>query len=548
MQPQLLQTNPTNGTLKKAGTGILGGLGSAASYVGNLLKTAATSPIPTVPKNTAGNSIQYTSGGVPVIAPKPANMSYASPAATTYVNNQAAAAPAPAKPAAPTYTPPAGTVNVGTATNPKLQSTSANPSATNPQSTYVNNVANSSYQPAGNDTLTQGQQTAGGTVMYDTTTGLPLQQGQTTNATGSAPGTTPIGTTNPVTGQSTSTSLTAPAGQTTNNAFQDYLSAYSTYQQQQAAQAKALSDQKIAEAQGSANIQGRIEPIGDQTGQQAALSRNAAIQENALNTQNTYESTLDKNALDASQQNVAQQEALLQLQQDSFKPVAYGGSLVNTLTGQQIGGISSSDQQLLGQALANNQITTADITRYGLPAVIQALQSDPNYSSVGNKANNASDTASLQQQQQYADTTTRAYNTATANLQTLQSLMSQYGINQSSIPAINQITNKVKAGLIDPGAVAAFNSALQGLRSEYAQVLARGGSVTDTTRGEATSLIPDDLSPSQVAQVTAQLNAEGQNAITEANQSVSDIQSRLSSGTGASTSGSASGGSSLYDF
>lgn len=151
-------------------------------------------------------------------------------------------------------------------------------------------------------------------------------------------------------------------------------------------------------------------------------------------------------------------------------------------------------------------------------------------------ATGSADASSLSQQQQYLDTTNRAYQTATSNLGTLQQFMQQNNLNDSTLPILNQIQNKVKAGILAPGVVAAYQSSLAGLRSEYAQVLSRGGAVTDTERNEALSLIPDNLSPSQLQIVTKQLSTEGGNAIKESQNQINTIKGRLGGQSSSTTS------------
>lgn len=152
--------------------------------------------------------------------------------------------------------------------------------------------------------------------------------------------------------------------------------------------------------------------------------------------------------------------------------------------------------------------------------------------------------ASLSKQQEYADTTQRAFNTANDNLGSLLSYMSVAGVNNgSTVPLVNSLQNKVKAGVTDAGTIAGFRSALAGLRSEYAQVLSRGGEVTDSARASATSLLPDNLTPAQLKQVADRLNIEGSNAIKEANAQVQVIKDRAS---GKTSSTQSSGTASKY--
>jgi hypothetical protein len=116
--------------------------------------------------------------------------------------------------------------------------------------------------------------------------------------------------------------------------------------------------------------------------------------------------------------------------------------------------------------------------------------------------------------------------------------MNTAGINTAStVPFINELNNKLKAGLTDAGTIAGFKSAIQGLRSEYAQVLSRGGEVTDNARNSAASLIPDNITPAQLQQVADRLNAEGTNAITEANATVTKLKSSIGGNAGGSNFG-----------
>lgn len=165
----------------------------------------------------------------------------------------------------------------------------------------------------------------------------------------------------------------------------------------------------------------------------------------------------------------------------------------------------------------------------------------------GNKAKLTSLQSSLTDQTTYLNTTQRAYQTATQNFGVLSDFMTKNGLNTSGVPLINQLQNKVKAGLTDPGSVAAFQSMIEGLRAEYAQVLSRGGQVTDTSRNSASSLIPDNLSPEQLLKVKTQLDLEGGNAISAAQGQVQSINSQINGIIAPSGGGSSGGGSNSSD-
>lgn len=152
-------------------------------------------------------------------------------------------------------------------------------------------------------------------------------------------------------------------------------------------------------------------------------------------------------------------------------------------------------------------------------------------------------TASLGQQYKYLDTATRATNTANQNFDSLITFMQQNGINDSNVPIFNQITNKVKGGLLDPGALATYNSSIETLRSEYAQVLSKGGEVTDSVRNAANAVIPDNLTPTQLGVLRQRIQTETTNAINEAQGQINSSLQRV----GGSSSGSNSSGGSEGD-
>lgn len=344
---------------------------------------------------------------------------------------------------------------------------------------------------------------------------------------------------------------TAPADPLANNPLftsPEYDAAVAKYEALQApTDAETQNATDLANLQASyrkayTNTEGQPIPLEFITGEQKRLQQSATDLAAPLQAQATLLQAKRQAALEASKFAVDTAKSKIDAYRDYNKPtnVAIGTTLVNPYTGTTVFGGGQSEQ--IGKAIAEGRLTPDMVTRYGQGAILQALQIDPGYNFVTQKASVASDSASLKTQQDYADTTSRAYQTATANLGVLVKFMTDNNINQSGVPLINQLTNKVKSGLADPGAVAAFKSSLEGLRAEYAQVLSRGGQVTDTARNQANSLIPDNISPEQLQKVTTQLSQEGQNAIREANQKVSDIKSRIGSNSGSSKT---SGGSTV---
>lgn len=161
------------------------------------------------------------------------------------------------------------------------------------------------------------------------------------------------------------------------------------------------------------------------------------------------------------------------------------------------------------------------------------LQTNPDgsYTFMGGAqaAQSGADRASLLDQQKYVDTVQRALNTADANFKMLTEIVQKAGINNNS-PIINQLQNKLKSRVIGDQDIAAFNSLITSVRQEYAQVLARGGEVTQGVRDEAGVLIPSDISLAALKKVEETIKAEGQNIVTESQKQVQTIQSRLGGG------------------
>lgn len=292
------------------------------------------------------------------------------------------------------------------------------------------------------------------------------------------------------------------------------------------------------------------------TGQKAALQRSQNALAAPLEAQLNIAQAKRQLAMTASKAALDREQAKVDAYRDlatKTASTAMGSTLsrFNPATGQYetvvnpfgtASGNGGSATDLIGQAVADGRLTSDMVTRYGIPFLLSTLQKDPGYNFVTQKASVAADSSSLKTQQEYADTTSRAYQTATANLNVLNQLVQSSGLNQSNVPLINQLTNKVKSGLTDPGSVAAFQTALTGLRTEYAQVLSRGGQVTDTARNEANALIPDNISPAQLQKVITTLQSEGANAVKEANDKVAEIKGRIGK-SGSSQSTSTSNGS-----
>lgn len=164
-----------------------------------------------------------------------------------------------------------------------------------------------------------------------------------------------------------------------------------------------------------------------------------------------------------------------------------------------------------------------------------------NGSIVQNAADVKANSSSLTDQTKYTNNIERAFNTATDTFTALNTFMQQNGVNPSQFPDINALGNYLQShGKDAPGIIAAYKAQLATLRQEYSQVLAKGGQRSVETDREASQLIPENLSPSQLAQVQAQIKIDSDNAINEAKSQTSKISTTIG-GIGKPSSGSDGG-------
>lgn len=309
------------------------------------------------------------------------------------------------------------------------------------------------------------------------------------------------------------------------------------------------------------NANGQAIPLDFITGQQKQLQDEATNLSAPLEATASLLQSKRTAAIQADEFALSNEQSKISALRDINKPVAlgYGGSLANPSTGATLtpafgGSGTGSTTDVIGKAISDGRLTPDQVTRYGIPFIAQALQNDPGYNFITQKASVNADSQSLNTQQSYLDTTTRSFNTANDTLAALQTFMQTNGINSgSTTPLINDLQNKVKGGLTDPGAIAAFQSQLATLRNEYSQVLAKGGVRSVETDNEAKSLIPDDLAPADFQKVIDQIKIDANNAISDGQKQVDTIKARVGSnaggttnlGTSTSTPSTSSGGGSI---
>ncbi len=157
----------------------------------------------------------------------------------------------------------------------------------------------------------------------------------------------------------------------------------------------------------------------------------------------------------------------------------------------------------------------------------RAAQIDPSGNLAANKTQLAALNKSLGAQTTYLNNTQRAFNVANTTLQSVLGWMKQNNINPNQFPDFNSLSNYASSKGLDVGPVRGFQSQIAQLRAEYAQVLARNGQLTDAVRSNAQQVIPDNISPKDLATVADRLNVDSTNAIKGANDQIAQIWGQI---------------------
>lgn len=185
--------------------------------------------------------------------------------------------------------------------------------------------------------------------------------------------------------------------------------------------------------------------------------------------------------------------------------VPYSNQYVDPTTGQPVGGgsmsgsmqsaVQSIAQQVKAGTMSYDQgvQALAGYGQGGMNALQQAMGGG--FSPLQSNAQAAANQAATLQTGTMGGELTKQANTVVEHMNTLksayQNLTAQFGI-----PAINQGINWFK-GKIGDGELQSYKIALTNVRDELAKILG-GGTSTDGTRATAESLLPDNMSPSQI--------------------------------------------------
>jgi len=223
-------------------------------------------------------------------------------------------------------------------------------------------------------------------------------------------------------------------------------------------------------------------------------------------------------------------------------PAAYGQSVFNPLTRQYEGnsGLPPETMAQYAQMAANGQysaipssITSNPVLSAQLNAAAQQI--NPAYNPIASQAQGATQASNIQTlgtagassaaglTQQMSQLQSSA-NGAEANFNLLTNIAQQGGVNNFDQPALNQIEQNVKKGLIGDDAVIQFRSIIQTVRSQYASIIG-GGTPSVEALQEAQQIIPDNVSINSLKNLGVNLRADAQNRIAGIQQQISSLSS-----------------------
>ena len=162
---------------------------------------------------------------------------------------------------------------------------------------------------------------------------------------------------------------------------------------------------------------------------------------------------------------------------------------------------------------------------------------------VGSHAGVAGETKAIQDLTAYKSVAVRTLGVVDKNLPLVAALADK--VNTTGIPGMDDYIRGVKAYTGNDPDVRKYINSLATLRSEYAQMLAKGNVATEGDKAEAAKAIPSGLNSAGYDAIGTQLKLEGQNIIQASNDAITSAKS--SSSGSASTSNTATSGNAEYD-
>lgn len=357
---------------------------------------------------------------------------------------------------------------------------------------------------------------------------------------------------------------------TQHSQYQDYVNALSQAQQYSPAYIEALQQQQAAQLQGQ-QIQSNFYTGNDLPGDTLPYAQGMTARAQAQNTlqQTAATQQMQVQAL-IRQGDIAGAQALVQAAQP--QNVSPGASMVSPLTGQTTYGGSGaySDYQAqqtyfnLAQNFPDAQIPAYNpqlSAQQNLQVAQQQASQSPSFQSrntvqvqlpgggIGfvNKnqivtnpttgqatiigaaqatAANAASSAVKDLTTQQA-TTQRAVDTAEANFPLLEAVVKKSGVNDFNAPLANQLQQALNNKYIGSGDMASFNALLTSLQTEYSQIIARGGNVTDQTRAEAAQIVNGNIGYSALQDLYGTLKQESGNVLKGYTDTISKYNDQL---------------------
>lgn len=192
-------------------------------------------------------------------------------------------------------------------------------------------------------------------------------------------------------------------------------------------------------------------------------------------------------------------------------------------TQRTTGGAAAGVSTALQQAIANGTIDPNKINSRTL-GIYNSL-AGAGIDAAGAHATISGNTKSYEDATRYATVATRVIGVLDKNMPLLANLADR--VNQTGVPGLDNYIAGVKSYTGNNQDVVKYISTLKTLRSEYAQMLARGAATTVNDKEEAAQAIPAGLSGANYTSLQQQLKLEGQNIIQTAN----DVKNSLFSST-----------------
>lgn len=146
---------------------------------------------------------------------------------------------------------------------------------------------------------------------------------------------------------------------------------------------------------------------------------------------------------------------------------------------------------------------------------------------VGSHAGAAGETKAVQDLVAYKSVATRTLGVIDKNLPLVADLADK--VNKTGIPGLDQYLQGAKAYTGNNQDVVKYVNSLKTLRSEYAQMLAKGASATESDKAEAAQAIPSGLSGAAYNALGEQLKLEAQNILQASDEAISAAKDKSSS-------------------